>query len=182
MRMHVPDLIGPLLCVLALSVHSGCRAQSSGPIYLLEDDVATIHLSDRAEGDHAHLLLNGGASAPLSPGAEQPPTPKALTVRGAIADIVVRAAGSNHLDPHLIEAVIAIESGHVARAVSPRGALGLMQLMPATARDYGVTDPFDAQQNVFAGARHLRRMLDQFGQNNESALAAYNAGAAAVAR
>jgi soluble lytic murein transglycosylase-like protein len=57
-----------------------------------------------------------------------------------------------------------------------------MQLMPATARHYGVTDVFDAQQNVRAGARHLRDLLDQFGQDTALALAAYNAGAAAVAR
>lgn len=106
---------------------------------------------------------------------------------GADADqglltLVHRAARDHSVDPALVHAVISVESGYRLRAVSPRGAMGLMQLMPATARDYGVTDPFDARQNIQAGVLHLRRLLDQFGQDRRLALAAYNAGAAAVRR
>ena len=91
-------------------------------------------------------------------------------------------AHAQNLDPRLLEALIGVESNQTSNAVSARGALGLMQLLPSTARDYGVTDPFDPEQNVRAGARHLRRLLDQFEQDTTLALAAYNAGEGAVWR
>lgn len=82
----------------------------------------------------------------------------------------------------LVEAVARAESALNPYAVSPAGALGLMQLMPATARAFGVTDPFDPAQNVEAGARYLRHLLDRFGGDLKLALAAYNAGPGAVRR
>jgi soluble lytic murein transglycosylase-like protein len=82
----------------------------------------------------------------------------------------------------LLHAIISVESAYAAQATSSRGALGLMQVLPQTARSYGVTDAFDPQQNITAGARHLRVLLDQFNGNLTLALAAYNAGAAAVLR
>jgi len=76
-----------------------------------------------------------------------------------------------------------VESNYEARAVSPKGAMGLMQLMPATARQYSLEDPFDPAQNLDAGLRHLRGLLDRYGKGKESlALAAYNAGEGAVTR
>ena len=81
----------------------------------------------------------------------------------------------------LLEAVIAAESSGNPRAVSRKGALGLMQLMPDTARVVGVSDPLDPQQNIKGGARYLRRMLDRFGDLRQ-ALAAYNAGPTTVER
>lgn len=86
------------------------------------------------------------------------------------------------LDPRLLKAVAAAESGFDPRAVSPKGALGLMQLMPGTARELGVSDPFDPEQSVRGGARYLRRLLDRFGGRLDLALAAYNAGPSAVER
>jgi hypothetical protein len=86
------------------------------------------------------------------------------------------AAASTGLPPELIAAVIYHESGGNARAMSRTGARGLMQLMPRTARGFGVTDPFDPRQNIMAGARYLRGQLDRFGGNLALALAAYNAG------
>jgi soluble lytic murein transglycosylase-like protein len=91
---------------------------------------------------------------------------------------VQRAADRQHLAAALVHAVIAVESGYRPRALSPRGAAGLMQLMPATAARYGVTDVFDPAQNIDAGTRHLRTLLDRYGQDAPSALAAYNAGSA----
>jgi soluble lytic murein transglycosylase-like protein len=85
------------------------------------------------------------------------------------------------LDPALVAAVAAVESGFNPRAVSPAGAVGVMQLMPGTAAELGVSDPFDPAQNVRAGARYLRNLLDRFGKL-ELALAAYNAGPGAVER
>jgi soluble lytic murein transglycosylase-like protein len=86
------------------------------------------------------------------------------------------------LPPQLLHAVIAVESGYDARAVSSKGALGLMQLMPATARRFGVADAFDPQQNLAGGAAYLKWLLDRFGGDLELTLAAYNAGEGAVAR
>jgi hypothetical protein len=92
------------------------------------------------------------------------------------------AASLHQLSPGLIKAVIAVESEFDRWAVSSKGAQGLMQLMPFTARRFGVTDAFDARQNIFAGAQYLRILLDLFQGNLDLALAGYNAGENAVRR
>jgi soluble lytic murein transglycosylase-like protein len=96
--------------------------------------------------------------------------------------IIEQAAVSAALEPNLLRAVIVVESGFKSRAVSKRGAVGLMQLMPATASRYGVSNPYDARQNVHAGARYLKFLIDHFGHDVRLALAAYNAGEDAVER
>jgi soluble lytic murein transglycosylase-like protein len=96
--------------------------------------------------------------------------------------IIEHAAVSAALEPNLLRAVIVVESGFNSRAVSKRGAVGLMQLMPATASRYGVSNPYDARQNVHGGARYLKFLIDRFGHDVRLALAAYNAGEEAVDR
>ena len=96
------------------------------------------------------------------------------------ADLVDTVARRHGVDPDLIHAVIAVESGYRASAQSRAGAQGLMQLMPGTQRDFGVSDAFDPRQNVDAGVAYLRRLTDEFG--TVLALAAYNAGPGAVRR
>lgn len=91
------------------------------------------------------------------------------------------AAAEQGLDPALLHAVVQVESGYNAQAVSPRGATGLMQLMPATARQLGIGDARDPAANLRGGARHLHRLMVSFG-DLPLALAAYNAGEAAVRR
>lgn len=97
-----------------------------------------------------------------------------------IETLVTRYASQNGLDPELVRAVIQQESSGHPRSVSAVGAKGLMQLMPETAAAYGVTDPFDPEQNIAAGTRHLAGLLKEFNGDIPSALAAYNAGSAAV--
>jgi soluble lytic murein transglycosylase-like protein len=95
-------------------------------------------------------------------------------------EYIKQAAARNGIDPNLIIAVMRQESGFNARALSYKGATGLMQLMPGTARRFGVTNIYDAQQNIEGGARYLRFLLDQFNGDIHLVLAGYNAGENAV--
>lgn len=99
----------------------------------------------------------------------------------AVGPLVEHVAREHQVDPLLVDAVIRAESGYNAAAVSPRGAAGLMQLMPGTAKRLGARDRFDPRENVQAGVRYLKTLQQSFG-DPRLALAAYNAGEAAVAR
>lgn len=116
-------------------------------------------------------------------------TPRPLAVHALpmpvpqyLAAIINEAAAKYGVDPNLIASVAFKESRYNPRAVSRIGAEGIMQLKPKTARHLGVTDSFDARQNVFGGVKYLRKLLDQFDGNVDYALAAYNAGPTLVAK
>lgn len=109
------------------------------------------------------------------------------TTRGTVGrrsrlydDLIVENARANGVRTDLVRAVVQVESGYNPYARSPKGALGLMQLMPATVRQFGVRNPFDPSENVRAGVAYLRQLLDRYDNNEELALAAYNAGPGAV--
>ncbi len=133
---------------------------------------------------------NDDRSAKLT---QESPPPQAMTLplsqpspvnnanRRRFSRDVAKIAQQYRLDPALIHAVISAESGFNPTAVSPAGAIGLMQLMPATAERYRIADPFDPIANIEGGVRHLRFLLDKF-KTIRLALAAYNAGAATIAR
>ena len=97
-----------------------------------------------------------------------------------LRDMIDRIAGEQGVESHLVHSVIRAESNYNASAVSPKGAQGIMQLIPATARRFGVSNVFDARENIQGGVRYLRFLLDYYKGDYAKAIAAYNAGEGAV--
>lgn len=133
--------------------------------------------------DGRRVLSNEGSKRrPARSASRAAPARLPATDRIDVSDLVNRYAAEFELDPALVHAVIRVESAYNPSAVSHKGAIGLMQLMPQTASDLAVADPFDPEQNVRGGSRYLRTMLDRFDNRLEWALAGYNAGPNTVER
>jgi soluble lytic murein transglycosylase-like protein len=112
--------------------------------------------------------------------ASAPPAADGVVRQTDLRELVREISSERGLDPQLVDALVRVESGYNPRAVSRKGAQGLMQLMPATADRLDVDDPFDPEQNVRGGVRELDRLIDRYSGNLQLALAAYNAGEGAV--
>lgn len=148
-------------------------------IYTYLDADGVRHYTDVPDNNRYKLLVMSPHDVTQSGDRYDP----ALMARATQYDSIIEtAAVSAEVEANLLRAVIVVESGFNSRAVSKRGAVGLMQLMPATASRFGVSNPYDPKQNVHAGARYLKFLIDRFGQNIRLALAAYNAGEEAVDR
>lgn len=181
----------PFKIVILLAGMSIGADQAEAQIYALRDANGTLILSDKPLGEDAQVFETarvvrvpaqpaGGSAVNLQAGGTTDPATVVSDPRyDALIEDHASAAG---LRPDLVRAVIHVESAFNPHARSPKGAIGLMQLMPFTARELGVSNPYDPEQNIRGGTVYLRRLLDRFGGNEELALAAYNAGPEAVSR
>lgn len=167
-----------LICsVLILSPLAG-----HADIYGYTDEAGTLVLSDVKQDNRYALLLqteitkNPALAVPLSGGRINWSNQKRY------AALVTQTAQTYQLDEALLHAVISTESGYEPGALSKKGAIGLMQVMPGTGKRYGARDLHDPTQNLASGARYLRDLLRQFNNDLPLALAAYNAGENAVLR
>jgi soluble lytic murein transglycosylase-like protein len=157
--------------VLLCSSWPMSRAAAEGT-YRLVDDEGVIHFTD-TPNDPRYRQISGTASGWLR-------VPAGARISAAFSREIREVAERNGVDPALVEAVIRVESAFNPWAVSPKGAQGLMQLMPRTANALGVRDSFNPRQNIEGGVRHLRYLLDRYPGNLSLAVAAYNAGEGAV--
>lgn len=163
-----PLAVGALLALAAVPAHA--------QIFTWRDANGNLVLSDRP---HAGAELTTFAV----PKAESVRVTRDVSDRAdQYEDLIVGHATLNNIRPDLVRAVIQVESGFNPRAVSPKGALGLMQLMPATARLLRVRNAFDPEENIRGGVQYLRQLLDRYEGDEQLALAAYNAGPLAVDR
>lgn len=158
------------LLILALTL--GLASPAFAQIYSWRDADGKLVLSDRPREDR------GGMSTYAVPGAAtvRATKPFAVTKSAPYDTSINEHSQRMGVSAELVRAVIQVESAFNPSAVSTKGAMGLMQLMPATARELGVANPFEPDQNIRGGVTYLKRLLDRYNQNVELALAAYNAG------
>lgn len=135
-------------------------ATAGSEIYKYVDENGVVMLTDVPRGGNTVLYSKGNKPSRTS----------------NVKHIITKKANKYNLDPSLISAVISAESAFDSKAVSHKGAMGLMQLMPGTAREMGVKDPFDPDENIEGGARYLKYLIDKYDGDLTRALAAYNAG------
>jgi soluble lytic murein transglycosylase-like protein len=165
--------------LIAAVLLAASSAQANSKIYSYVDDQGMRHYTDVPDNNRYRLLVLSSQDRTRAGDRYD----AQLLARATQYDsIIEHAAVSAAVEPNLLRAVIVVESGFNSRALSKRGAVGLMQLMPATASRFGVSNPYDPRENVHGGARYLKFLIDRFGHDVRLALAAYNAGEEAVDR
>jgi len=153
-------------------------APAEAQIYSWRDASGNLVLSNKPRVGSGETMTTYAVPGPtLIRTTTKPAAPKAVS---RYDDLIQQHSTTHGVSADLVRAVIQAESGFNPRAISPKGAMGLMQLMPATARELGVDDPFHPSDNIRGGVTYLARLLTRFHQNVELALAAYNAGPASV--
>ncbi len=190
-------------CILAFALIIGLPAAAGAEIVKLNNGRVMSVESCRFDGDSVVMQFRGGGEvrAPKEMVAEVLPdeVPHAMSFAlealagslsaagpqlssDAVRALVDRVASRVGVNLRLARAVVQVESNYEPKAVSSKGAMGLMQIMPVIAQEFSVDDPFDPEKNLEAGMRHLRNLLDRYGNDSMRALAAYNAGEGAVSR
>ena len=174
------SMVSILLGVLALCAGGPALAD----IYMFKDEKGVVHFTNIPNGDKRYRMVRKEESTSdyaRAAGMPQYVLPTAALIR-QYSPIIETAAKSHGVEIALVHAVITAESGYNPRAVSRAGAQGIMQLMPDTARRFGVQNSFDPAQNIQGGVKYLSELLAMFNGNKELAVAAYNAGENAVIR
>ncbi|WP_345533001.1 lytic transglycosylase domain-containing protein [Viridibacterium curvum] len=179
MKNLLPARTPPLACLLlAGALLIGSPLTRAGNIYTFVDEHGTTHFTDRKDDPRARLYWRD----PNGPkGIEQ--TRQFDVLRRPpdwLMPHIETAANAHRIEPALLAALIAVESRYNPKARSPKGAMGLTQLMPQTAQRFGVRNAYDVQQNLHGGARYLAWLLDTFDNDVQLALAGFNAGEGAV--
>src|SRR5687767_10301826 len=175
-----------IAAVLAFAVARPAHAD----IYSYKDERGVVHFTNINPGDKRWKMVrkeegSTSSGSPIVGGARSVTTGLFMPAQADILkySTLIESASRNHgVDPNLVHAVITAESGYNARALSRAGAQGLMQLMPDTARRYGVQNSWDPADNINGGVKYLKDLLQMFEGNLELAVAAYNAGENAVIR
>jgi hypothetical protein len=197
-----------LFVAMLIFAWAGMAVPASAEIVHLSSKRTLSVASHRVDGDSIVLTLRGGgevtcdksliekivpdevpyigakeqepavATAVASNGVAAPEVDRALLQRTPYGEVISAVSEAHGVNPMLVRALIQVESNFRPRARSIKGAMGLMQLMPATAREYNVRNPYDPKANIVAGVKHLKGLIDRLGE--EMALAAYNAGEGAV--
>ena len=189
------------ICVLVGTLASVCVEPASAEIIVLGSGRTLSVKGHRTDGESIILTLRNGGEVTVDRAfidrilPDEVPYPELeaqlqdqaelgdageLLQSTPYGEIIAAVSQTHGVDPMLVRALIQVESNYQPQAKSPRGAMGLMQLMPSTAREYKVRNPFDPKANIEAGIKHLKGLIDRFGV--EMALAAYNAGEGAVKR
>lgn len=185
------------IAVLAAAFAVLTAAPAAGEIIVLSSGRTLSVKGHRYQGDSIILTLRTGGEVTCDKSIvekvlpDEVPYPEPVTATDTepvasgqtlhstpYGEIIAAVSEAHGVDPMLVKALIQVESNYQPRARSPKGAMGLMQLMPSTAREYKLRNPFDPKANIEAGIKHLKGLIDRFGV--ELALAAYNAGEGAV--
>jgi soluble lytic murein transglycosylase-like protein len=174
-------VINRYLTAGVLLVLAGFASAARADIYAYTDPSGTTHFTNLPDDARYQLIVRSPVVAAVNQPADARRAAAWLAKSNAFDAAIQRAARAADVQPELVRAVIVVESGFNPRAISHRGAVGLMQLLPSTARRYGAFNAFDPEQNIHAGARYLADLISRFGSKNlDLVLAAYNAGENAV--
>lgn len=182
---RIPLLLGLALLIAPVAAKADIAVLANGTTFKIgahriESGLVWLSLKDGGEVGLPEAAISGYVPDEI---VEEVAAAVAAAPPGVDLDaLIAETARRHHLNPALVRSVVAVESAFQPDAVSAKGAQGLMQLMPQTARSLGVADPFDPAQNLDGGTRHLKDLVARYGGNLDLALAAYNAGQGAVAK